>query len=176
MSGASERGAPSDPAVVGKVARPHGLAGDIVVAPMDSSASCAAGDTFWLSGSWRRVSRCRVDNKGRWVMRLDGVADRDAAERLRGATLVVEADELPALGEGHYYIHDLVGCRVLNPAGDDLGEVVAVVPGPQDWLEVECDGARSLVPMARALLQEVDVPGRRIVIDPPPGLAEATRG
>jgi ribosomal 30S subunit maturation factor RimM len=51
-----------------------------------------------------------------------------------------------------------------------------VVPGPQDCLEVEKLGRRSLVPMARAWLHSVDIEARRIVIDPPAGLAEVTEG
>ena len=176
MSGAADRGAPSDPAVVGRIVRPHGLAGEVVVAPVDASpVSFERGSIFWLDGRWLAVTRARVDNKGRWVIALEGIAHRDAAEEMRGTELVVEADELPELGNDHYYIHDLVGCRVEDTAGDDLGEVVAVVPGPQDRLEIERHGHRSLVPMARALLKEVDLQARRIVIDPPPGLAEATR-
>jgi 16S rRNA processing protein RimM len=176
VSGASERGAPADPAIVGRVVRPHGLAGEVVVEPVDSSpVSLEPGSIFWLDDRWISVTRSRVANRGRWVIALEGVADRDAAEELRGAELVVETDELPELESGHYYIHDLVGCRVEDTAGDDLGEVVAVVPGPRDWLEIERDGQRSLVPMAKALLKEVDLQERRIVIDPPSGLAEATR-
>jgi len=151
------------------------LAGEVVVAPVDSSpVSFEPGSIFWMGGRWLPVTRGRVVNKGRWVIALEGITDRDAAEEIRGTELVVEADELPELEAGHYYIHDLVGCRVEDTAGDDLGEVVAVVPGPQDRLEIERDGHRSLVPMVRALLKEVDLQGRRIVIDPPPGLAEAT--
>ena len=176
MGGASERGAPSDPAVVGRVVRPHGLAGEVVVVPMDpSTASFEPGNTFWVINRWVPVTRSRVDNKGRWVVALAGTADREAAEALRGTELVVEADELPELESDRYYIHDLVGCRVEDRAGEHLGEVVAVVPGPRDWLEIEHHGHRSLVPMAKALLQEVDLEERRIVIDAPPGLAEATK-
>ena len=79
------------------------------------------------------------------------------------------------MGSGCYYIHDLVGCRVENPTGVKLGEITAVVPGPQDWLEIAQDGERSLVPMVGALLKEVDVEARLVVIDPPAGLVEATK-
>ena len=176
MSDASEGGAPSDPAVVGRIVRPHGLAGEVVVAPVDPSpVSFEPGSAYWLGGRRLLVTRARVDNKGRWVIAFEGVADRDAAEEIRGTELVVETDELPELETDHYYIHDLVGCRVEDTVGDDLGEVVGVRSGPQDRLEIERQGHRSLVPMARALLREVDLQGRRIVIDPPPGLAEATK-
>lgn len=176
MSEVSVNGAPSDPAVVGHVVRPHGLAGEVVVAPVGASpVDVEAGDTFWLAGAWRRVRRCRIDNKGRWVVALDGCSGRDAAEALRGADVMIEADELPQLEDDQYYIHDLIGCRVVDAAGAELGNVVRVVPGPQDQLEVERGGERILVPMARQLLQEVDLRERRIVVQVPPGLVDATR-
>jgi 16S rRNA processing protein RimM len=109
-------------------------------------------------------------------MRLEGVGSREAAEALRGEELTVEAAELPDLDEGHYYIHDLIGCRVLDPVGKDIGEVVGVVPGPQDRLEIAHRSGRSLVPMVREMLQQVDVEEGYIVIDLPEGLMEATRG
>lgn len=165
---------PSDPALVGRVLRPHGLAGEVVVEPVGAAAACQPGDRFWMAGDWRRVTRCRFDSKGRWLLGLDGVSGRDAAEALRGAELLVEADDLPALEPDSYYVHELIGCRVENADGSELGEVVAVVPGPQDLLEIERGGRRSLLPMARGLLKEVDLTGRRIVVDMPPGLDEAT--
>lgn len=175
MAAGAGTGPPSDPAVVGRVLRPHGLRGEVVVAPLDaSSTTCEVGNATWLAGRWRRVGGLRRDNKGRWVVRFEGVDTHEAAEALRGAEMAVDAAELPQLDEGRYYIHDLVGCRVLDVEGTDLGEVVAVVPGPQDWLEVEHDGGRSLVPMVQALLKDVDVCAGRIVIDPPHGLVDAT--
>lgn len=176
MSNGSGRAGPTDPAVVGWAVRPHGLAGEVVVEPADvSSAVSALGTAIWIAGRWREILTLRVDNKGRWVMRLDGVHDREAAEALRGAELVIESEDLPALDEGRYYVHELVGCRVQDTHGGDLGEVVRVVSGPQDWLEIENDEGRSLVPMVRSMLKQVDVRGRCIVIDPPQGLVEATR-
>ena len=59
--------------------------------------------------------------------------------------------------------------------GAELGEITAVMPGPQDWLEIAQDGERSLVPMVGALLKGVDVEAQLVVIDPPTGLAEATK-
>jgi 16S rRNA processing protein RimM len=173
---AGDRPAPEDPALVGHVVRPHALIGEVIVAPVDpATAHLEAGNEVWVAGRWRRVSRSRVHGARR-IMGFDGVADREAAEALRGAELVIDAESLARLGGDRYYVHELVGCRLETPAGEDLGEVVAVVPGPQDCLEVEKLGRRSLVPMARAWLHSVDIEARRIVIDPPAGLAEATEG
>jgi 16S rRNA processing protein RimM len=176
VSGGSDRTAPSDPAVIGRVVRPHGLAGEVVVEPAGRAAAPAIDSVAWLRGAWRRVRRLFIDNKGRWVVAFEGVGDRDAAETLRDAQVVIDAAELPQLEQDNYYIHDLVGCRIEDASGSELGEVVAVVSGPQDLLEVDRGGERCLIPMARDLLREIDIEGRRIVIDAPLGLEEATRG
>lgn len=175
MSWVSNRPAPSDPVVVGRVLRPHGLVGEVIVDPADPwTVHFEPGTRLWMAGSWREVIRCRVQGD-RWIVRLGGVADRDEAGTIRGEEISVEATGLPELGSGRYYIHDLVGCRVENSMGTELGEITAVVPGPQDWLEIAQDGERSLVPMVGALLKEVDVEAQLVVIDPPTGLAEATK-
>jgi len=129
---------------------------------------------LWLQGRWREVLKSRAAG-GRWVIAVDGVGDRDAAEALRGAELSIDAEALPDLEGDRYYVHDLVGCGVEDTDGEYIGEVVAIRPGPRDWLEVEHDGARSLVPMVQEWLREVNLEDRRIVIDPPAGLSDATR-
>jgi len=169
------RPAPADPAVVGHVVKPHGLKGEFVIEPADfSSLQFAPGSSLWFQRCWREVLKSRTSG-GRWVIAVEGVADRDAAEALRGTELTVEAEALPDLEGARYYVHDLVGCGLENTDGEYLGEVVAIAPGARDWLEVEHDGERSLVPMVREWLTEVNLEERRIVIDPPAGLAEATR-
>ena len=175
MPGTVARAEPADPAVVGRVVRPHALAGEVVVEPMAlSSAHFEPGAVLWMEARWVTVQRSRPQGD-RWVVLLEGIADRDAAEAIRDVELFVDGGSLPELDDDSYYVHDLIGCRVEDPTGDDLGTVVAVVPGPQDWLEVERAGERSLLPMARDWLQDIDIDAGRIVIDAPQGLAEATR-
>ena len=169
------RPAPADPASVGHVVKPHGLNGELVIEPADSlSSQFEPGMSLWFQGRWREIQKSRAAG-GRWVVAVEGVADRDAAEALRGVELTVEAEALPDLDGDRYYVHDLVGCALEDPDGTYLGEVVAITPGPRDWLEVENDGERSLMPMVQDWLKEVNLEERRIVIDPPAGLSEMTR-
>ena len=170
----SSGGPPTDPAIVGRVARPHGLSGEVVVKPSnEGSSTFEPGSRLWLNDGWTSVLRCRPD-RGRFVVLLEGIEDRDAAESVRGAELMIDGVELPQLEADRYYVHDLVGCRVEDAGGEFLGEVVAVVPGPRDWLEVEKDGTIGLVPMAREILEGVDLDAKRIVVNPPEGLLDAT--
>jgi 16S rRNA processing protein RimM len=83
------------------------------------------------------------------IARFAEVADRNAAEALRGTELSVSRDELPPLGEGEYYHADLIGLPVLSTAGEALGRVVAVENfGAGDVIEIEREGGtRFMVPM-----------------------------
>jgi 16S rRNA processing protein RimM len=113
------------------------------------------------------------DHNGTLLLGFEEVLDRTAAEALRGA--VLEADVPDEVDEPDaWYDHQLVGLRALDPAGEELGEVVAVEHLPaQDLLLVRRpDGARRLVPFVAAFVPTVDVPGGALVIDAPPGLLD----
>jgi len=96
------------------------------------------------------------------IARFAEVADRTAAEGLRGTELTVPRDSLPPLGEGEYYHFDLIGLPAVSEAGVALGVVVAVENfGAGDVIEIEKpDGKRFMVPMSA-----VPEWGERVVID-----------
>lgn len=83
------------------------------------------------------------------IARLAEVADRTAAEALRGTALTVARAELPPLAEGEYYHADLIGLPVITPDGEAVGRVVSVENfGAGDVIEVERpDGRRFMVPL-----------------------------
>lgn len=165
-------GEPRDPVLVGRVVRPRGMKGEVIVEPLtDNSARFAPGEELWIDGRRRRVATARPQGD-RWVVGFQDVRDRDGAEALRGAELLIEAAELGPLPGHRYYVHELVGCRILRPDGTVVGTVRDVIPGPRDWLEVESPERTTLVPMVRSWLREVDLGARRIVLDTPAGLIE----
>lgn len=98
------------------------------------------------------------------VARFEEVADRTAAERLRGTELTVPRSALPPLGEGEYYHADLIGLPAVSTTGEPLGHVVAVENfGAGDILEVErVGGRRFMVPMRPDAVPEW---GERVVVD-----------
>ena len=112
--------------------------------------------------------------KGVLIMRLDGVADRDAAEALKGVRLYLPRAALPEPGEDEYYHADLLGLAVVLRDGEALGRVRAVHEyGAGDSLEVERpDGRVVIVPFTTAIVPEVDIKGGRLVVDPPEGLLD----
>ncbi|MFL6862389.1 MAG: ribosome maturation factor RimM [Allosphingosinicella sp.] len=99
------------------------------------------------------------------IARFAEIADRNAAEALRGTLLTVPRAALPPLGEGEYYHADLIGLPCESAAGEPLGTVVAVENfGAGDLIEVERpDGRRALVPFRPGVAELAD---RRIVADP----------
>ena len=108
---------------------------------------------------------------GRVLVSFEGVRDRDAAEALRGTYLFVPVSEAPALPEGEYWPHDLVGCEVVTEQGTPLGRVHEVIHGPaNDVWSVRRDGQELLVPALKDVVADVDVEHRRVVVREVPGL------
>lgn len=112
--------------------------------------------------------------KGVLLARVEGVADRNAAERLKGTRLYLSRTALPAPGEEEYYHADLIGLRVVLRDGSSFGAVKAVNDfGAGDSLEIERpDGALVLVPFTSTTVPLVDLAGGRLVLDPPEGLLD----
>jgi 16S rRNA processing protein RimM len=112
---------------------------------------------------------------GRLLLSFAGITSRDAAEALRGAVLLVEvpAQRRPS-DPDEFYDHQLVGATVVDLDGLVLGDVAEVVHLPgQVLLAVRPhEGATFLVPFVAALVPEVDVAARRVVVDLPAGLRE----
>jgi len=108
----------------------------------------------------------------RLLVTFDGVADRAAAEQLRGAVLVVPESWLPDLSEGEWWAHQLEGCEVRTVSGRVLGVVTEVIANPANdlWVAVDEEGRETLVPALADLLIDVDVAARSIVVDDVPGL------
>jgi len=112
--------------------------------------------------------------KGVVIATIAGIADRDAAERLKGVRLYVARAKLPAPGEEEYYHADLIGLAAVLKDGTVLGRVRAVHEyGAGDSIEVlRDDGGTVLVPFTRAAVPEIDLAAGLVVIDPPDGLLD----
>jgi 16S rRNA processing protein RimM len=145
--------------VAGRVGRAHGLDGSFQV--VEARAALLAAERVVVGGSARGVVR-RAGTDARPILRLEGVADRSAAEALRGAQLLVARADAPALAEDEWYAEDLEGCVVAD--GDrELGRVRRLVALPScEALEVDDD---VLVPLVADAVRGVDLERRRIDVD-----------
>lgn len=173
---------PPDHVVLGRIVGAHGLKGQVRVRYLgDGPASLMSAPEVWLGESEHQTGLRRFEVKGSGTgrrgevrLKLDGVADRDAAQQLRGLLVLGDAARLEPLPEGEFYWHQLVGCRVEERAGRLIGTVVEIwETGAHDVLVVESEqGERHLLPTARELMPEIDLEAKRIVVEPIPGLFE----
>ena len=167
--------------LVGRVARPHGLRGQVVVNPETDFVEdrFRPGATFWTRSARGEeqltVATARVQN-GRPVIGFEGFSSIEDVERLAGLDLRVPEEELQPLEPGTYYHHQLIGCAVETVAGERVGSVVRVDGGAAgSVLEVEGPRGEVLIPLAVEICVEIDVGMKRIRINPPEGLLDINR-
>lgn len=156
--------APSGLLEIGRIGRPHGVRGDLVVSftsDVEERRRIGAEYVVTVAGATDRLVIASIrPQKERFVVHFEGVDDRTAAERL--VNKVLWAAPLDA-GDG-LWVHELIGSRVVEVSGVDRGRCVSVIDNPaHDILELE-DGA--LVPATFV----VSCAGGTVVIDPPEGL------
>ena len=147
------------------VAGAHGVKGELRLKLFsDSVESLSRHGRLYVGGAERRLLAVRDSGKT-VVARFDGIADRSAAEALRGTLVEVDRASLPPLEEGEYYHADLIGLPAVDGEGHSLGTVAAVENyGAGDLLEIEAaDGKRSLIPFKDGI---ADLADGRIVLDP----------
>ena len=163
--------------VIGRILRPHGVRGEVVVdihtdSPAERFAVGSVLATDPTAAGPLTISELR-SHQGRLLILFDGFADRDVADRLRGVELVVDSESIPDPEDpDEFNDHQLVGLRAEKPDGERLGEVIRVEHGPGcDLLVLRLLGGREgLVPFVRSIVPEVDIPAGRVVMTPPEGL------
>ena len=146
------------------VAGAQGVKGELRLKLFSSSAdSLAAHQKVTVGGVERRLLSVRDGGKVA-IARIEGIADRSAAEALRGSLVEVDRSALPPLEDGEYYHSDLIGLPAVDADGDRVGTVVSVENfGAGDLLEIETDGKRALIPFREGI---ADLGDGRIVLDP----------
>ncbi|NYD42423.1 ribosome maturation factor RimM [Nocardioides panaciterrulae] len=168
--------------VVGRIGKPHGVRGEVTVDVRSDEPErrFAPGSVLLVQpprGSAYPHTTLTVE-RARWhqttlLVTFEEMDDRSAAEAARGVLLRAEiaADESPE-DPDEYYDHQLVGLAAYDLEGTLLGEVTALVHGgAQDLLTIRTtDGRQALVPFVKALVPEVDLAGRRLVVADRPGL------
>ncbi len=119
--------------------------------------------SFDAAGRTLTLKSLRPD-KGGAIARFAEIADRNAAEALRGTVLTVPRDSLPPLAEGEYYHADLIGLAVVDTDGTAVGTVIAVENfGAGDILEIEKPDRKTfMVPLTPTAVPEI---GERVVVD-----------
>lgn len=159
--------------VVGVITKAHGLHGEVAVQNRsDNPERWGSGAVvFGEDGRSFTIEASRAHGS-RLLVRFAGIADRTAAETLRGLTLVVPEAWLPELPDGTWWPHELEGCRVVTETGRVIGSITDVVAHRANdlWVAVTDDGAETLLPAIRDVVVEVDVRGKRVLVRDVPGL------
>jgi 16S rRNA processing protein RimM len=166
---------------VGRVVKAHGVTGEVVVEVRtdDPESRFAPGAVLRARASDHGEHRYEVEavraHGNRLLMRLAGVADRDAADALRGTLFVIDSSALPPIDEPDtYYDHQLEGLSVRTTAGRDIGTVAEVLhtAGGELLAVNRGEAGEVLVPFVTAIVTSVSLADRIVEIDPPDGLLE----
>lgn len=159
---------PDRPVVLAAISGAHGLGGEVRLKLFGESVDALKHYKAFNAGALTPKSIKPV--KGGAIARFAEITDRAAAERARGTELTVPRSALPALGEGEYYHHDLIGLGAVSTTGEALGTVVRVDNfGAGDVLEIERlalpgeKPKRFMVPMTKAAVPEWSEVG--VVVD-----------
>lgn len=168
-----------DLVLVGEVAKPHGIQGEVCVRSHADSLELFSRAPTLLLGRPGAAPRAFVvqgwrPHKGGLLLRLAGVDDRNRAEELRGMQVWVRAENLPPLAEDEIYLHQLEGLAVLLPDGSRLGTLVTAdaSAGQEIWSVATDDGREALLPAAPQFVLHIDLDAGSVTVDPPPGLLD----
>jgi 16S rRNA processing protein RimM len=171
---------------LGAVQDAQGLQGQIKVRPHSSDpVALLSSKELWLSLIPRRNAGVAVSleqasltpykvrqakmHSGAVVIALEGITDRDQAEALKGARILVARDVFPKAESDSYYWVDLIGCKVINVQGESLGEVIDVNDNGAHGIIVTGDAQtksiQQLIPFVKEVVQSVDLPNKLITLD-----------
>lgn len=164
--------------VVARIGRPQGVLGEVTVELRTDAPELrfVPGATLTTDPAERgplQILAARQHRTG-WVLTIEGIDDRPAAEALRNTLLLVAADERPLLDQvDEFYDDQLIGLRAVDTDGTVLGEVCRVSHLGGDLLVINRPNGRELlVPFVSAIVTAVDLEAATVVVNPPPGLLE----
>ncbi len=164
---------------VGVIGAARGLKGEVRVKSFTAEPADIGAYGVLTDEAGKRDFGLRVigRHKGQVVARIEGVADRTAAEALNGTRLFISRERLPKLEADEFYLADLVGLAARTEDGEPYGRVVLAEDyGAGPVLELELAGAEEgkkvMVAFTEAVVPEVDMEAQSLVIRPPEGLLE----
>ena len=162
---------------VGRILRPQGRRGEVRLEPLtdDPARLAELAECFLLppaAGEARTVEAVRFQGAVP-VVKLAGTDSIGEAEALAGRLIAIPRAAARPLPPDHFYAFDLIGCRVRNPEGRELGTIGEVSAGPaHDVWTVRAGTREWLLPAVSAIVERVDLAERVVVVRPPEGLVE----
>jgi 16S rRNA processing protein RimM len=133
------------------------------------------GRTVYLDGAPRKVLRARAD-RAAWILQLQGITDRDAAEACREYLIEAADDDVQRNDADSYFIHELVGLRVVTSDGRELGNLTEVIQsGAADVYVAEGPEGEVLFPAIAEVVEEINLREQFMRITPLPGLLDKSK-
>ena len=165
--------------VVGRFGRPRGVSGEIYVIPIsDNPERFRKSGTFWMGSEagWKKVELEIIQIvSGKPVVKIEGIESPEQAKSLTNDYLYIEGTDLGKLPDGAYYHFDLIGCKVVDTGGTELGELVAVEEFPANdvWVILDANGKRRPFPAVKQFIKKVDIENKLIELNPPEGIFDS---
>lgn len=150
---------------VAAVLKPQGIRGEVKVKVyLDSADDFKQIKQVYISGEKYAVLNVRAAGEFAYLS-LRGIADRNAAELLRGKEIEALREDCPPLPEGRYYIGDLTGCKVVYSSGEQVGEVVSVTPAKTDIFTLETPKGELSFAAADGVISDVNLETKIITVN-----------
>lgn len=168
-AGKKTNAVPEGRVVIGRVGAPHGVRGEMCVIPLtDFVDRFRDMKEVMVGDELLHIESCRF-HKQFVILRFREYPVREDAMQLTGKVLTVSREETVPLEDGVYYTFDIIGLRVFDPSGVEIGVVENVMrTGSNDVYQVRrSDGSELLVPALKAVVKEIDIKGGRMVVDMP---------
>jgi len=158
--------------IVGRVLGSRGLAGEISVEVIsDSPDRFSSGGVLFLEGRSYRIERSSRLSRGNMALKLEGINTRSHADNLRGQSLTVPEEMVPAPPEGVYYHYQILDLQVYTREREYLGRVTEIFStGVNEVYVVSGDGREVLLPALEDVILDVDVGAGEMTVDLPEGL------
>jgi 16S rRNA processing protein RimM len=175
---AAASNAPGELVELGRIVNRHGIGGEVRVLPYNPESSSVvelSAVVLTRDDGSRHVHRVLGARRHKQfaLLRLEGVATANDAERLVGCGVAVPRAQLPPAGPAAVYHLDLIGCAVRSTTGEALGTVdEMIVTGSNDVCVVRGTGREYLIPLIADVIAQLDTAGRTIVVHPLPGLLD----
>ena len=156
------------------VGRPHGLKGELKLHPYNPfTETFDALEYLYLRSPGGEIQKFIIEQlrpfSGDFLVVLEGIADRNGSERVRGFEVLIEECQLQPCKEGEYYWFQLIGLKAVLESGEYVGEVVRLEEtnprlGGHDLLVIKSRGREVMAPFISRVVKEVDLAGGRIVV------------
>ncbi|RJR43523.1 MAG: 16S rRNA processing protein RimM [Desulfobacteraceae bacterium] len=169
---------PENLLLLGKVLRPHGLGGLLRIdSYAESCDSFPAGSKVFLrnaGGEWREERVLSLHpHKGAFLMKLKGLSTVEEAEGMRGASIYVKKSGVGQKDQDEYFWHEIIGLEVYLKTGSYVGEIENILATrSNDIYVVRHEDSEILVPAVQGIVEEIDLPGRKMIISDMEGLLD----